>query len=411
MPSKLGIHAIFPGQTVGVARALAQAGARMLTVKAVDAIDWLKEIKTVSPETLTMGRFTRGVNDTLVENPPLDGDLRSRARELMDHSMTRWDPHRDYVDYWEIINEHDPAGAEGHRKLAELMRYCMEIADTEGYKVGLFSWSLGVPEYDEFEAIFATGVFKHAKQHGHVLALHEYAWPMNKWYGESLPGYPTYPDRGPLACRYRWWYEDFLKPNDQVIPLYITETNLDTDLRSVDTDIWMQQMAWYDAELRKDPYVVGAHIFTLGDVGSGWAGFNFNRMLVKLAQHIIGLKDVEDPVWSEGHPDNDLVVPADYPHHYLLLPPDATSRWFLACTGYWTHFRVTIGTRLEEALHGPRSSGCAVTVVNPAAWEQDVAAFFTEHGPDIKYDAIEADGPLILAHILDARANNNQRFG
>jgi hypothetical protein len=94
----------------------------------------------------------------------------------------------------------------------------MDIADREGYHLGLFSYSLGVPEWEEMRAVVETGVFGQAKAGGHALALHEYAYPMNKWFGGPLPGRPTYPTRGPPACRYRWWYEDFLVPRDEVIP-------------------------------------------------------------------------------------------------------------------------------------------------------------------------------------------------
>ena len=31
--------------------------------------------------------------------------------------------------------------------------HCMDIADEEGYKLALFSYSLGVPEWEEMEAI------------------------------------------------------------------------------------------------------------------------------------------------------------------------------------------------------------------------------------------------------------------
>ena len=204
MPSKLGIHAIMPGETPAVMRQLQAAGAHLCTVKAVSSVGWLREVKDLDPHTVTVGRFMRGTDPGVnVEGPALDGNLRESARRVMDSLLPRWEQHRAYVDYWEIINEQDPVGVDGHRRLAEFMGYCMEIAEHEGYHLALFSYSMGVPEWQEMEAVVETGVFAQAKAGGHALALHEYAYPMDRWFGEPLPGRPAYPDRGPLACRYR----------------------------------------------------------------------------------------------------------------------------------------------------------------------------------------------------------------
>ncbi len=368
MPSKLGIHAISPGETIPTVRALAEQGTPMGTVKAVDGVAMLREVKAISPQTITFGRFTRGQHGEEVERPRLEGDLSAVARRLMDALLPRWEAHRAYVDYWEVVNEIDPPGADGHRRLAELMGHCMTIAEAEGYKLGLFSYSLGVPEYDEFAAVAETGVFAQAKAGGHVLALHEYAWPMDKWYGEPLPGLPTYPDRGPLACRYRWWYEDFLIPRDEVIPLYITETNLDTDIRALPTETWMAQMAWYDAELRKDFYVLGAHIFTLGDVSGHWAGFDFTRMLPALKAHIAELYDVADPVWPSGG-DKPPKPVAEKPPHLILLPPRSPRALIEATAAYAASHKAALVWHPSWLLR--LREGERATVINPAAWGED----------------------------------------
>ncbi len=365
MPSKLGIHTIAPGATLPTLRALAEQGRPMTTVKAVDGITILREAKAVSPETVTFGRFTRGLHGEEVEMPRLTGDLQRLARRIMDGLMPRWEEHRTYVDYWEVVNEVDPPGADGHRRLAELMIHCMEIAEREGYRLGLFSYSLGVPEYDEFAALVETGVFRQAKSGGHVFTLHEYAWPMDKWYGEPLPGLPTYPNRGPLACRYRWWYEDFLIPRDEVVPLYITETNLDTDLRHVATELWMEQMAWYDAELRKDGYVLGAHIFTLGDLSGQWSGFDFTRMLPALKAHIAELYTSEDPIWPFKEEKAPIEPPAK-PPHLILLPPGSPPSLIEAVAAYAARVHAVLAWELTWLLR-LRPDERAV-IVNPAVW-------------------------------------------
>ncbi len=381
MPSKLGIHAIAPAATIPTLRDLATQGVSMATVKAVDSIDMLRDAKAIDPQIVTFGRYTRGQRGENVERPDLNGDLKHTARWVMDALLPRWEEHRAYVDYWEIVNEIDPPGTDGHRRLAELMLNCMEIAEAEGYKVGLFSYSLGVPEYDEFAAVVETGVFQRAKEGGHVFALHEYAWPMDKWYGEPLPGLPTYPNRGPLACRYRWWYEDFLIPRGEVVPLYITETNLDTDIRHVSTEEWMRQMAWYDAELRKDFYVLGAHIFTLGDVSGQWAGFDFTRMLPALKAHIAALQSVEDPRWeskeTKPSPQGGTKLP-----HLIIMPPNSSTEWIEVVTAYAARLHAAVAwdpawvQRLSEDEHA--------LVINPEAWGAETQQVLDECQATVK---------------------------
>ena len=311
MPSKLGIHAIMPGETPAVMRQLQAAGAHLCTVKAVSSVGWLREVKDLDPHTVTVARFMRGTDPGVnVEGPALDGNLRESARRVMDSLLPRWEQHRAYVDYWEIINEQDPVGVDGHRRLAEFMGYCMEIAEREGYHLALFSYSMGVPEWQEMEAVVETGVFAQAKAGGHVLALHEYAYPMDRWFGEPLPGRPAYPDRGPLACRYRWWYEDMLIPQGLVIPLIISEAGIDGQVanrpgpkglgwrdfanywrdQGLGDDpirVYLEQLRWYDAELQKDDYVIGCALFTAGAMGEHWESYDITPILRELAVYVV----------------------------------------------------------------------------------------------------------------------------
>ncbi len=423
MPSKLGIHAILPAETIRLMEQVMEEDAHIPTVKAVEAIGWLEEAKACDPTTQTVGRLMRGVDhDINVEGPPLDGDLQEVAQDVMDNLLPLWEPHRAYVDYWEIINEQDPPGADGHRRLAELMMHCMDIADVEGYHLGLFSYSLGVPEWEEMKAVVETGVFRQAKAGGHALALHEYAYPIDKWFGDPLPGRPVEPDRGPLSCRYRYWYEDFLIPRDEVVPLFITEFNVAQEMPRISSSDWAAQMAWYDDQIRKDYYVVGAHIFTLGGAGS-WENFDFARHLPALHDHIVALKDIENPAWpepdeEEQKEDKEEPEPLEpdkprvpYERHYLLLPPNANWRWVAACRRYWETFHVTIGSSADDAGFGPGLKQRAVTAINPAWWPQSLEVFFRTHYRGILYDPITVDSPEELELLLNRRVAVKKRFG
>jgi hypothetical protein len=429
-----------PGETPAVIRQLLASGTRMPTVKAVVSIGWLKDVKELDHEIVTVGRFMRGNDPRInVEGPELTGDLRKSAQKVMGTLLPRWEAHRDYVDYWEIINEQDPTGADGHRQLGEFMMHCMDIANREGYHLALFSYSMGVPEWDEMKAVVETGVFGQAKVGGHAFSLHEYAEPMDCWYGEPLPGRPAYPNRGPLACRYRWWYEDFLIPRNEVIPLFLTEANVAKDLPLLSQQEWIDQMRWYDARLREDYYVVGAHLFTLGSAGS-WDNYDYGKWLPALVAHAVSLKATKDPTWPQPGvtppsapptptptpPTPTPTIPAPpaepaapvanqpraaYSRHYLLLPQNATWSWIAACRHYWETFKVTIGFSADDAAYGPGLEERAVTVVNAHLWPDDLRAFFTTHYPGTKFDPIVATTPMQLEALLNQRADRGRRFG
>jgi hypothetical protein len=241
----------------------------------------LELFKTLAAEAgrdiLTIGRLHRGIpNDVNVEGPNLDGDLRREAERVMDASMRAWDPHREYVDVWEIINEQDPPGADGHRRLAEFMFHCMDIADANGYLTSLFSYSLGVPEWTEMLAVAETGILAEMKARGHALALHEYANPLDKDFGSPIPGREAHPDRGPLACRFRWW-EDAVGGAKHMPLVDLTEVNVARDLRTMTPENWGAQMRWYLNQIGKSPYIRSMQVFGWGSLGGAWAGFDLKR--------------------------------------------------------------------------------------------------------------------------------------
>jgi hypothetical protein len=185
---------------------------------------------------------------------------------------------------------------DGHRWLGEFYIECMEIADQNGYKLALFSYSVGVPEWEEWEAIVETGVFQRAKEGGHILSLHEYNWPnIDRGWGAPLPGRPAGLDRGVLTGRYRHLYEDFLIPRNQVVPLVVTEAGYDPSIfgQGFDADWqdrYVSEMAWYDDKMREDDYVIGCALFTLGGINQ-WQDWDFAEVLPELKDYIVSLKD------------------------------------------------------------------------------------------------------------------------
>lgn len=290
-PSKLGLHTVSPNGAFPFVRSVTEAGGLIRLMKAVGNFGILREVKSVSPQTVTIGRWP------YVEAVDIGGDPAQAAERVLRQHMEAWQYERDVVDYWEVLNEVDPGSPEGHVWLARFYWAAMELAEAQGYRLALFSYSTGVPEWTDWAAIVETGIFARAAQGGHILALHEYDWPfLRLHWGGSLPGQPIYdPDRGVLAGRYRHLYRDFLIPRGEVIPLAITECGLDPGVGEQEPDFpwqrhWLKELAWYDSKLVEDDYVIGAAIFTLGGTDSRY--FDYENMLPDLREYLLRLKDL-----------------------------------------------------------------------------------------------------------------------
>ena len=297
-PSKLGLHTLSPNNAVGFVRAVHDAGAYVALVKALDNFGYVRQVKDISPETTTIGR------SMVVQAVDPSGDPAGKAASVMDQHMPLWTYERDVVDYWEILNENKPPTMAGHVWLAQFFIAAMDIAEVNGYKLALFSYSTGVPEWHEWEAVVETGIFARAKEGGHALSLHEYDWPvMDQRWGEPTEDLPPYEDRGVLAGRYRHLYRDFLIPRDEVIPLLITECGLDPVvggpvLEQPWQERYVEEMIWYDTKLREDDYVVGAAMFAIGTVAQ-WKRYDYEELLwpnnpygpASFFDYIVSLKD------------------------------------------------------------------------------------------------------------------------
>ena len=301
-PSKLGLHTQKANKAVEFVQAVRDAGGRLALVKALDDFGYLQLVKAISPETISVGRWNG--------RPAVDatGDPVEKAIDMLyGHAdrkghMEEWDDDRDIVDYWEILNENAPPTIAGHVWLGHFHIAAMDIAEANGYKLALFSYSTGVPKWHDWEAIVETGVFARAKEGGHILSLHEYDWPTIDYrWGEPTEDLPPYEDRGVLAGRYRYLYRDFLIPRDEVIPLAITECGLDPILRQPGQpttwkERYVEEMIWYDARLREDDYVIGGAMFSIGTYEQ-WKDYDYEELLWEnsygrsFLDYIISLKD------------------------------------------------------------------------------------------------------------------------
>jgi hypothetical protein len=188
-----------------------------------------------------------------------------------------------------------------------------------GLRALVGGFSTGVPEYNLMDDFLPA--LEAAQRCGALFHLHEYGSPDFEC-GVSvnvpglIPGAPALSvPAGPLALRYRFWYEALLKPRGLGdVPLVISEFGIDGVLPQAAcddpggagwksyTDWWTRRgvgpngpqayvnvMKPYDAELRRDPYVLGAAIFTTGALNPSniWHVFDLHDVMIPLAHYLV----------------------------------------------------------------------------------------------------------------------------
>ncbi|MCC6187989.1 MAG: hypothetical protein IT318_03065 [Anaerolineales bacterium] len=311
--SKLGLHIVVNNDPF-IMEFIRRARPRV--VKAVDDLGWLADVKQVSPNTITLGRI-QGQNEDLV----LVKDPVAAADEYIASQLEKYRLNPG-VDFWEGWNEFVPVN---HERLAwyakfEARRAC--AMQSLGYRAGVGGFSVGVPEFADM-AVFMPAL-EAAYRCGAIFTLHEYNSPTMAC-GVGVGGQSLIPGAAPLGVpagyhtlRYRYWYESYLKPLGMGdLPLVISEAGVegrptpggpcnDPGGRAWKAygDWWVAQgygptpaeayvnvLSWYDEQLRQDPYVLGATLFTAGAIhgDATWFPFDLHDALVPLAHYAVGL--------------------------------------------------------------------------------------------------------------------------
>jgi len=277
-------------------------------VKLASDVGWSTTVRRDFPNMLIIGRLSQENREALAQMDP----VRAATKYVTD-LLPEYRANPD-VDYWEGWNEFDPrtpdqwnwfSQFEGQR--ACLMRYY-------GYKTVIGNFSTGRPEFNEM--LMFLPAIRIGLACGAIFGLHEYSAPTLQFgYGLGIPYRPTFPNRGLLTFRYRYWYEDIFKPLNLPIPLVITEMGIDggvgggrpgpggagwldfmrywhdQGMGDNGSRAFVSQLAWYDSEMRRDPYVIGATIFTAGRPAGNWDSFNVENMLPDLTSYVAGMRN------------------------------------------------------------------------------------------------------------------------
>lgn len=307
--SKLGLHVIRNEDYAFAMEYVRRVHPRVM--KAIDEVGWLADVKAASPSTITIGRFNGQEEHWVGAADPV-----AAANAYLAANLDRYRANPG-VDYWEGWNEYNPESNEAWEWYArfEAERAC--VMQANGLRAAVGDFAVGWPNTYEQMGLFLPAL-EAAHRCGGILTLHEYNSPTFQCgVGVSVAGaIPGAPQIDGLAVgyntlRYRIWYEGYLKPRGLGdLPLVISELGIQGLARGGACDDpggvgwkdygdwWVRQgygpdrerayvnlLAWYDGEMRKDPYVIGATVFTLGALNASdqWYLFDLHDVLPLLA--------------------------------------------------------------------------------------------------------------------------------
>jgi hypothetical protein len=333
----LGFHGIGEGDIIRHLARFKDAGLVGPTCKSYgqpSAMMWLRKVKEVDDRVITVGRLGDQIDGVNIAGMDMGNPVGS-ANLHYQTCKPYWEE-RPYVDYWETLNEQKPESPEQAKAQAQYYLRLMDLVEADGFKLAIFSYSLGVPEPECWDAIAETDLFRRAYEGGHVLSLHEYG------------RFPK--DAGHILGRFTDLYDRHLLP-DWPIPLLITEYNVDEKaagegLHGYTYEEWLAQMQQYDALLRQYSYVLGAHIFTLGSIGKTWSRFDPDKF-----------KRENEASWTDGLVDWQIETADDVPEP-PVEPPDPPEPPALTLMPFFQRDSRWSGIKLGGTQHTIGGSGC-----------------------------------------------------
>lgn len=318
------------------------------------------------------------------------------------------------ISYWEGPGETEWTDLEGMRWYAEFEIERMALMQTRGLKCVIGNFAPGTPDlplWSAFLPAIEAGLHQAA-----LLGLRENSWPWTWWMTGKYQMMPGEEDVGWSTLRYRQVYRQYLLPKGLRIPLLITECALSPEVGGASAiteqqeqnselrDHSARQLAWYETELSKDPYVIGM-------ATSSWERFHIDsskatgaRLPVAGTAYAALHRDRVSATKATGATNpavqTDYVPPRiPYRRTYILLPQllDTVERaeWRMAASiGSLMNLR-TVGHSADDAGVGPDER--EIIAINPQAWDADLQAWYEEHYPGAEFAAIETTSPWELA--------------
>ena len=197
-----------------------------------------------------------------------------------------------YVHCWELPNEPPVRELEQRQKLVEFSLRAIELMRRDGLKSAALCLSVGWPNIgdapDFIPILWATDYW----------CLHEYG-----------PG-DMRRDTEWYALRHRRTVAELADAGyTEIPPLLITESGIDGPggwKKFTNREDYWQQLEWYDGQLRQDPYVECATLFTSGPRRQ-WRDFEIDETLSQwMREHVVTL--LELPPEPEPEPEPEPVI-------------------------------------------------------------------------------------------------------
>lgn len=262
MKSKLGIYFISLGG-FDVPGYLSTAQPRIV-VSMDHSVDTWKAAKQASPNTFIVGRHYLDDSEQIFEDDP-----EGRAEQFFAAMKNEAKQMRGIYDAWMGYNESVVQSPDAAQKLSRFYVRWGDLMRAAGFKSCAYSFATGNPARGDprpdgslepnYWPFLADGL-----RHCDLLSLHEYSAPtMDVWANF-------------LCLRYRKVMD--LLPPDARRQIVITETGIDGGVGSANrpqegwskfTDAagYVSTLSWYDGEMQKDDYVIGAAIFAMNPWG------------------------------------------------------------------------------------------------------------------------------------------------
>ena len=456
---KLGFH--INAISTPVANAIVEIRPQLIKTLHHDTNFW-KKARQLLPDTFIVGRlFTP--NQDFTDNPAKRG--REFAERVLQEEVNSAEVNgKPIYDAWESFNEIMPETAsDDHQKLYDAFQVAFaEKMRTEGFESVAMNFGTGNFLGDQFLRNFQGTLQSHK-----YLGFHEYDFPtLDRLHKIGLAD-----GNGGmwLALRYRRIMQKVREQFPNKHTAIITELGMTQGVSGgrdvgpwdishpISPDDYWQSLQWYNQEILKDDYVLGACLFVVGAIHP-WESFeHLGVMLDKLAAfqakdptppttdtHPVDNSPTEPPPTDSPNATNEAtdIPPADEPppdfpgtgddsgvtspsvdgdtisismpasvgnyhSHYFLFPKSSGAWWYAAAEDYFEFFGVTRGEKLEDALFLRGTQGHTITCLNPSA---DMLAKIQQLNPTAKIDAITVSSPAELSEILGNRILQNVAF-
>jgi murein DD-endopeptidase MepM/ murein hydrolase activator NlpD len=330
--SKLSVHVSGPKRT-GFGEYLAQTAAANSIVPVVFALNqnvW-GDVRVNSPSTKVIYRDDRYGADPF-SDMFFTGSL-SEAEQIGFNWVSRyaftWS--LNMADYYSIINEPGLHTGAAYDLYNAFHIGAMKRANQLGLKLALYDWSSGTPDLDLFPRLFPSLVM--AKAGGHLLALHEYSFN-----GGMITNPPN-----EFVLRYRKLR--VLLPVNARCDFVITEAGPDSGYGAgLTMQPYIDDVAKYDAEVMRDPYVLGVCLFDLGNTESNIAEALPLLTTYTIAHSTPPVVVPPPPVTQRGAPR------VQYARTFNVIPDTATeARAVEIFLEGWRRSRETAGGSYDDA--------------------------------------------------------------